>query len=85
MKTEMLNENTVLINDTTFSITTPVLDNFGTTGEVAFYSTATNVNENADVTEVRIYWPTQTGVWDDVSIDEFYIRTEDQFKLSVES
>lgn len=84
MNTEMLNENTVLINGTTFAITVPVLDNFGIDGEVAFYATAKNVTENADVIEVGIYWPTTTGDWDDVNEDDFYVCASDQYLIPSE-
>ena len=61
METKFLNESTVTINGTTWSITEPVLSNLGTEGEVAFFSQATYIDKEGDVNEIAIHWPSEDG------------------------
>jgi len=82
METKFLNESTVMINGTTWSITEPVLSNLGTDGEVAFFSKATHTDKEGDVNEIDIHWPSETGEWDDLNEDDFYVAYQDQYTLN---
>lgn len=78
MKTMMLSEDMVFINGSKWQITPPVLDNIGTDGEVAFYSTATRSDDDGDEIQIVIFWHTETGDWEDVNEHDFHVRYSDQ-------